>query len=87
MAKYKITFKKSVTKDLRAIPSGDVKRILKKIESLADNPRGEGCVKLSAQERYRVRSAIYRIVYEIRDETLVVQVVKVAHRSTVYKGN
>lgn len=87
MARYKITFKKSVTRDFRAIPSGDVKRILKKIENLAENPRGEGCVKLSAQERYRVRSGIYRIIYEIRDKTLVVQVVKVAHRSTVYKGN
>jgi mRNA interferase RelE/StbE len=87
MAKYRITFKKSVTKDLRAIPSGDVKRILKKIEILADNPRGEGCVKLSALERYRARLGVNRIVYEIRDEMLVVHVVKVADRSTVYKSN
>ncbi len=87
MAKYKITFKKSVSKDLRNIPATDVKRILKKIDSLAENPRGEGCIKLSAQERYRVRQGLYRIVYEIRDEILVVTVVKVAHRSTVYKGN
>jgi mRNA interferase RelE/StbE len=86
MARYKITFKKSVTKDLRGIASTDVKRILQKIDSLADNPRGEGSVKLSAQERYRVRQGIYRIIYEIRDEALIVQVVKVAHRSTVYKG-
>jgi mRNA interferase RelE/StbE len=54
---------------------------------LAENPRGEGCVKLSAQERYRVRQGVYRVVYEIRDESLVVLVVKVAHRSVVYKGN
>jgi len=87
MAKYKITFKRSVTKDLRGIASTDVKRILHKIDSLAENPRGEGSVKLSAQECYRVRQGIYRIVYEIRDEALIVQVVRVAHRSTVYKGN
>lgn len=87
MAKYRITFKKSVAKDLRGIPSSDVKRILQRIDSLAENPRDEGCVKLSTQERYRVRQGIYRIVYEIRDETLIVQVVKVAHRSSVYKGN
>ena len=87
MAKYKITFKKSVAKDLRAIPSADVKRILRKIDTLADNPRGDGCIQLSAQERYRVRQGFYRIVYEIRDEMLIVQVVKVAHRSTVYRGN
>jgi len=34
---------------------------------------------LSAQQRYRVRQGIYRIVYEIRDTELIVQVVKVAH--------
>lgn len=87
MAKYKITFKKSVAKDLRAIPSAAVKRILRKIDTLADNPRGDGCIQLSAQERYRVRQGFYRIVYEIRDEMLIVQVIKVAHRSTVYRDN
>ena len=87
MAKYKITFKKSVAKDLRGIPSADVKRILRSIDDLAENPRAEGCVKLSVQERYRVRQGVYRIVYEIREESLIVLVVKVAHRSSVYKGN
>ena len=87
MVKYKITFKKSVAKDLRSIPSADVKRILKKIDSLATDPRAEGSVKLSTQERYRIRQGLYRIVYEIRDETLIVHVVKVAHRSSVYKSN
>jgi mRNA interferase RelE/StbE len=87
MAKYRVTFKKSVAKDLRGIPSNDVKRILKRIDALAETPRGEDCVKLSAQERYRVRQGVYRIVYEVRDETLIVQVVKVAHRSSFYKSN
>lgn len=87
MEKYKIAFKKSVAKDLRTIPSTDVKRILQRIDSLADNPRGDGCLKLSTQERYRVRQGIYRIVYEIRDELLVIVVVKVAQRSAVYRGN
>ncbi|MBL4869009.1 MAG: type II toxin-antitoxin system RelE/ParE family toxin [Pseudomonadales bacterium] len=87
MAKYKITFKKSVAKDLRDIPKKDVSRILKRIEALAEEPRAEGCIKLSAQERYRVRQGLYRIVYEIREEVLIVHVVKVGHRSSVYKNN
>jgi len=87
MAKFKIIFKKSVAKDLRSIPPADVKRTLQRIDVLAENPRGEGSVKLSAQERYRVRQGVYRVVYEIRDESLIVLVVKVAHRSAVYKGN
>ena len=87
MAKYNITFKKSVGKDLRSIPNRDVKKILSRINSLADNPRGEGCIKLSAQERYRVRQGLYRIIYEIRDDTLIVHVVKVGHRSSIYQSN
>lgn len=86
MASYELLFKKSVAKDLRGIPNKDVGRILKRIEALRDDPRGEGCVKLSAQERYRVRQGTYRIVYEIQENELIVMVVKVGHRSAVYKS-
>ena len=85
MANYNLVFKKSVAKDFRNIPNKDVKRILKCIESLRKNPRADGCIKLSAQERYRIRQGVYRIVYEIKDTELIILVVKVAHRSVVYK--
>ena len=85
MANYSLAFKKSVAKDLRNISNKDVKRILKCIETLRENPRAEGCIKLSAQERYRVRQGVYRIVYEIKDAELIILVIKVAHRSVVYK--
>lgn len=84
MGKYKITFKKSVAKDLRKIPKIEVKRILIRIDDLSNEPRGDGCTKLSAQERYRVRVGLYRIIYEIQDSKLIVQVVKIGHRSNVY---
>jgi len=87
MASYSLAFKKSVAKDLRGIPNQDVKRILKRLDSLREDPRAEGCIKLSGQERYRVRQGVYRIVYEIRDTELIVLVVKVAHRSEVYKSS
>jgi mRNA interferase RelE/StbE len=85
MASYELVFKKSVANDLRSIPKKDVARILQRIEALRDDPRGDGCVKLSAQDRYRVRQGVYRIVYEIRENELVVIVVKIGHRSAVYK--
>ncbi len=87
MANYSLAFKKSVAKDLRNIPNKDVKRILKCIELLCENPRTDGCIKLSGQERYRVRQGVYRIVYEIQDAELIILVVKVAHRSVVYKNS
>lgn len=85
MASYKISFKKSVAKDLRGIPNKDVARILARIDALAINPRGDGCIKLSGRECYRVRQGIYRIIYEIVEDKLVVCVVKVAHRGSVYQ--
>jgi mRNA interferase RelE/StbE len=86
MENYKLVFKKSVSKDLRAFPAQDVQRILKRIDALAKDPRPMGCEKLSGQERYRVRQGVYRVVYEIVDKALVVLVVKVGHRREVYRG-
>jgi len=42
---------------------------------------------LLRKERYRVRQGVYRIVYEIQDKHLIVLVIKVAHRSEVYKSS
>ena len=87
MESYSLVFKKSVAKDLRNIPNKDVKRILNRIDVLLENPRADGCIKLSGQEKYRVRQGVYRIVYEIQDFELIVTIVKVAHRGAVYKSS
>jgi len=85
MARYKLAFKKSVSKDLRTIPNKEVARILQRIEELQENPRPVGSEKLSGQERYRIRQGVYRIIYEVTEELLIVMVVKVGHRKSVYK--
>ena len=84
MAKYNIRFKSSVAKDLRVIPKQDVARILNRINALGENPRADGCIKLTGNDCYRVRQGLYRIVYEIHDDRLVVLVIKVGHRSSIY---
>jgi len=85
MARYRLLFKKSIAKDLRAIPKKDVQRILKRIETLADDPRPDECEKLTDQERYRIRQGPYRILYEVQDDVRAVVVVKVGHRKDVYR--
>lgn len=85
MEKYRITFKKSVTRDFKVIPKSDIKKILAKIDTLAVNPRRDGAIKLQGRDLYRIRQGLYRIIYEIRDNDLVIQVIKVGHRSDVYK--
>jgi len=85
MGKYKLIFKKSVLKDLRSIPKKDVVRISRCLDNLMDNPRPPGSEKLSGQERYRIRQGFYRIIYEIKEDVLMVVVVKVGHRKEVYR--
>ena len=86
MASYKLVFKKSVAKDLRAFPAQDVRRIVSRIGALAVDPRPVGCEKLSGQERYRIRQGVYRVIYEITDKALIVLVVTVGHRREVYRS-
>lgn len=86
MAGYKIFFKKSVEKDLSAIPRKELLGILDRIQGLADNPRPLGSEKLTAQERYRLRQGKYRILYTIQDQELTVWVIKVGHRRDVYRS-
>lgn len=85
MEKYEIEFRRSVEKELSKIPKQDQIRILKKTLALASNPRPPYSQKLSGQERYRIRQGIYRIVYEIYDDRLVIVIVRIAHRKDVYK--
>ncbi len=85
MAGYRVFFKKSVQKDLSAIPKEDLKRILSRIQSLEEEPRPPGCEKLTGQERYRLRQGRYRIVYSIQDDELSVWIVAVGHRKDIYR--
>lgn len=85
MASYKLILRKSVARDLRSVPQHDLKRILARLQALAEDPRPQGCEKLSGQERYRVRQGVYRILYEISDSLVTVTVVKVGHRRHVYQ--
>lgn len=85
MVSYNIVFKQSVAKDLRSIPKKDIQRILKRIDSLIEDPRPVGAEKLSGDEKYRIRQGNYRILYTIEDEIITVTIVKVGHRRDIYR--
>ena len=85
MAKYKITIKKSAAKELEDIPKKDLRKIIKRIQSLAQNPRPPGSQKLSGKDRFRVRQGNYRIVYSIKDKDSIIDIVKIGHRREIYR--
>lgn len=85
MGNYKLLIKPSAVKEIETIPRKDRARILQRIQGLADNPRPQGCEKLSGEEKYRVRQGWYRIVYSVDEGARNVLVFKVAHRKDVYR--
>ncbi len=85
MARFELRFKPSVAKDLRGIPKTEVRRLLKRIEALGDDPRPAGCEKLTGRDLYRIRQGVYRIVYSVDDADVVIEVIKVGHRREVYR--
>lgn len=85
--KYTITIKPGALKALRKIPKKFAVKIDELIRSLATNPRPGGCKKLEGYSNYyRIRYADYRVVYNVQDEKLVVDVISIGDRKEIYKG-
>lgn len=82
---YAIDVRRSAQKSLSKINRQDQDRIIASIESLSDNPRPDGCKKLSGRPAWRIRIGSYRVIYEIEDDKLVVMVVNIGHRKNVYR--
>ncbi len=83
---YRVEFSKGAKKQFRKLPSNIQKRIQAKIDELAIEPRPNRLKKLQgADNSYRIRVVDYRLVYEIKDDVLLVIVIKIKHRSEVYK--
>jgi mRNA interferase RelE/StbE len=88
MLQYRVFFQPSADRALKKLPDAVQRRIVAKVEMLAHDPRPSGVVKMSGGENlWRVRIGAYRVVYEIRDDRLVILVLRVAHRKDVYRGN
>ena len=85
--RYRIKVKKSAAKALKKIPKTDRKRIIEKIDDLAENPDGPDTIKMKGDNPFhRVRVGDYRIVYEIQDDVLLILIFKIGHRKDIYRN-
>jgi mRNA interferase RelE/StbE len=83
---YRIDLARRAAKALDAIDKPQRRRVMAVIDGLTDDPRPPRCTKLSGRDnQWRVRAGDYRVVYEIHDERLLVLVIDVGHRSSIYK--
>jgi mRNA interferase RelE/StbE len=82
---YSLTIKPKVLKALEKINDPDYSAIKTAIYKLADNPRPHGYIKLKGRESYRIRVGDYRIIYNIFDKILSVDVLAVGQRQDIYE--
>lgn len=86
MTLYRVEVARRVLKTLSGLPRREQQRIRAAIDLLAEQPRPPGAAHLVGESNvYRVRVGDYRIVYEIFDDRLVIQVVRIGHRKDVYR--
>ena len=85
--RYEVVLSPKAEKQLDELPRPMQRRITEAIEGLESNPRPHGVKKLEgAEDLWRIRVGDYRIVYTIKDNRLVVLVVKIGHRREIYRG-
>ena len=82
---FSIQIKQSAAKELGRIPKLDRTRIVAAIDRLAETPHLGVPLKGDLRGLRRLRMGDYRAIYEIRDDELVVLVVRVAHRREAYR--
>lgn len=82
---WQIRILRSAIKQLQALPARDYKLVKEQILSLAENPRPAGSQKLKGRPGFRVRQGNYRIIYDVFDQILTIEVIRIGHRKDVYK--
>ena len=82
---YEVEVISSAEKDLDNLEKKFFIQIKNKIDSLKSNPRPAGCLKLTAEEGYRLRSGDHRILYRIDDKNRILYIYRVKHRKESYR--
>jgi mRNA interferase RelE/StbE len=84
MAMFKILISRHAQKQLDKFPDTIAEPLINAILSLSENPRPQGYKKLKGRDAYRIRKGDYRIIYEIADEIVTVEIIAVGHRKDIY---
>ena len=85
MPKYIAVLSKKAQKQLDKLSDNIADPILEAITNLGENPKPKGCKKLKGRDGFRIRVGNCRVIYDIFDTELVVDVIALGHRKDIYK--
>lgn len=84
---WEIRIERKAQKALKKIPNPYKSNLIQAIDDLSIDPRPGGCTKLKGEsEFWRIRVNSYRVVYQIKDNELLILVVRIGHRRDIYEG-
>jgi len=82
---YSLKFNRPAFKSLEKITDPYYSAIKEAIQGLTVNPRPHGYKKLKGRKGYRIRVGGYRVIYEIFDSLLLIEVIEVGNRRDIYQ--
>lgn len=86
-AEYKVEFTGNAATELRKLDRASQKRIANAVRGLADEPRPSGVTKFTGYAHtYRIRVGGFRMIYDVLDDTLPIEIILVRNRKDAYKG-
>ena len=84
MPKFTAVLSKKAQKQLDKLSDKIAEPLLDAISDLEKNPRPVGNKKLKGRDGYRIRVGNYRIIYDIFDSQLIIDVIALGHRKDIY---
>ena len=85
MVSYQIEWKNSALKELQKLPRQVIPKIVAAVGDLSKDPYPQGVKKLvSSEHTFRIRAGDYRVIYEIFENKLVIEIIRVRHRKDIY---
>lgn len=85
--KYIVIYSPKVEKELRKLERANAKdfyQVKQKIDALQYDPRPHGVKKLTDTDSYRIRIGNFRVIYDIEDRVLQIQVLRIRNRKNAY---
>jgi mRNA interferase RelE/StbE len=84
---YRVEFVRSAAKTYSRLDAVLQRRVDRELNRLSETPRHPGVIRLqSADDLYRVRIGDLRLLFNVEDQVLVVLIVKIGQRGSVYRG-
>lgn len=83
---YRVEFVRSAAKSYSRLDPVLRGRVDRELLRLSEMPRHPGVIRLqSDDEIYRVRIGDLRLLFSVEDQVLVVLILKIGHRGSVYR--